>query len=71
MAKQVGPARGKPTTSLAFEAGFNDWLPCARIPSWPRVAKSDPHKEAADTFAVRPLRHPFLEAAKSLRRSIN
>jgi len=27
MAKQVGPARGKPTTSLAFEAGLPPFVP--------------------------------------------
>ena len=35
MAKQVGPAQGKPTTTMAFEAAVIDWLPWARIPSWP------------------------------------
>jgi hypothetical protein len=35
MAKQVGPARGKPITRVAFEADIIDWLPLARIPSWP------------------------------------
>jgi hypothetical protein len=35
MAEQVGPANGKPITMVAFEADFNDWLPLARIPSWP------------------------------------
>jgi len=37
MAEQVGPASGKPTTMVALEAAFNDWLPLARIPSWPGV----------------------------------
>ncbi len=35
MAEQVGPASGKPITRVAFEAGVIDWLPLARIPSWP------------------------------------
>jgi len=35
MAEQVGPASGKPITMVAFEAGYIDWLPLARIPSWP------------------------------------
>jgi hypothetical protein len=35
MAKQVGPASGKPKTRMALEADFIDWLPLARIPSWP------------------------------------
>jgi len=35
MAEQVGPANGKPTTMVALEADVNDWLPLARIPSWP------------------------------------
>ena len=35
MAKQVGPALGKPITTLALQAASNDWLPCAWIPSWP------------------------------------
>jgi len=39
MAEQVGPASGKPTTMVAFEAGRNDWLPLARIPSWPGAAR--------------------------------
>jgi hypothetical protein len=29
MAKQVGPALGKPITTLALEAAVIDWLPCA------------------------------------------
>ena len=55
MVKQVGPAQGKPTTMLALVAAVNDWLPCARIPSWPG-APSCSIREAEDTFAVRPLR---------------
>ena len=35
--KQVGPAPGQPITILAFEAAVIDWLPGARIPSWPGV----------------------------------
>jgi hypothetical protein len=35
MAKQVGPASGKPKTRMALEAAFIDWLLLARIPSWP------------------------------------
>ena len=35
MAEQVGPASGKPKTRMAFEAACIDWLPLARIPSWP------------------------------------
>jgi len=35
MAEQVGPASGKPKTRVAFKAGYIDWLPLARIPSWP------------------------------------
>ena len=38
MAEQVGPASGKPITTVAFEAGYIDWLPLARIPSWPGAA---------------------------------
>ncbi len=53
MANQVRPARVKPTTTLAVKAGFIDWLPCARIPSWPGAEKRST-QEAADTFAVRP-----------------
>ena len=37
MVKQVGPASGQPRTNLAFEAAVIDWLPGARIPSWPGV----------------------------------
>ena len=33
--KQVGPAQGQPITIVAFEAVVIDWLPGARIPSWP------------------------------------
>jgi hypothetical protein len=55
MAKQVGPASGKPITTVAFEAGFIDWLLLARIPSWPGAAAPQPH-EAEDTFAVRSCR---------------
>ena len=33
--EQVGPAPGQPITSLALEAAVIDWLPGARIPSWP------------------------------------
>jgi len=52
--KQVGPAPGQPITTLAFEAGVIDWLPGARIPSWPGVPR-DFNEEAEDTFAVRPV----------------
>ena len=52
--KQVGPAPGQPTTILAFEAAVIDWLPGARIPSWPGVL-GDSNDEAGDTFAVRPV----------------
>ena len=52
--KQVGPAPGKPRTNVAFEAAVIDWLPGARIPSWPGVP-GDSSKEAGDTFAVRPV----------------
>ena len=55
MVKQVGPAQGKPTTTLALEAAVIDWLPCARIPSWPGAPRRY-IREAEDTFAVRPLR---------------
>ena len=55
--KQVGPAPGKPTTIVAFEAVDIDWLPGARIPSWPGVL-GDSSKEAGDTFAVRPVSPP-------------
>jgi len=57
MVKQVGPAPGKPTTIVAFEAVDIDWLPGARIPSWPGVL-GDSSKEAGDTFAVRPVSPP-------------
>jgi len=50
--KQVGPAPGKPRTNVAFEAAVIDWLPGARIPSWPGVPR-DSSNEAGDTFAVR------------------
>jgi hypothetical protein len=53
MVKQVGPAPGTPTTNLAFEAASIDWLPGARIPSWPGTL-GGPFAEAGDTFAVRP-----------------
>jgi len=53
MVKQVGPAPGTPTTNLAFEAAVNDWLPGARIPSWPGTL-GGPFEEAGDTFAARP-----------------
>jgi hypothetical protein len=56
--EQVGPAHGQPTTIVAFEAGVNDWLLCARIPSWPGVL-GDSSEEAADTSAVRPVRPMF------------
>jgi hypothetical protein len=52
--KQVGPAPGQPITTLAFEAAVIDWLPGARIPSWPGVL-GDSSNEAGDTFAVRPV----------------
>ena len=52
--KQVGPAPGQPITTLAFEAAVIDWLPGARIPSWPGVPGGS-SKEAGDTFAVRPV----------------
>jgi hypothetical protein len=52
--KQVGPAPGQPITTLAFEAVVIDWLPGARIPSWPGVL-GDSNEEAEDTFAVRPV----------------
>jgi hypothetical protein len=55
-AEQVGPAPGKPTTMLALEAAVNDWLPGARIPSWPG-APGGSTNEAGDTFAVRPAQH--------------
>ena len=55
MVKQVGPAQGKPTTMLALVAAVIDWLPCARIPSWPGAPRCS-IREAEDTFAVRPLR---------------
>ena len=54
MVKQVGPAPGKPRTIVALEAADNDWLPGARIPSWPG-ALGGSSKEAGDTFAVRPV----------------
>jgi hypothetical protein len=54
MVKQVGPAPGQPTTIVAFEAAIIDWLPGARIPSWPG-ALGDSRKEVGDTFAVRPV----------------
>ena len=49
----TGRADNKP----GLRGRFHRLAPCARIPSWPRVAQSDPDKEAVDTFAVRPLRH--------------
>jgi len=52
--KQVGPAPGQPRTIVAFEAAVIDWLPGARIPSWPG-ASGGSSKEAGDTFAVRPV----------------
>jgi hypothetical protein len=52
--KQVGPAPGQPTTIVALETAANDWLPGARIPSWPGVPR-DSNGEAGDTFAVRPV----------------
>ena len=52
--KQVGPAPGQPITTLALEAAVNDWLPRARIPSWPG-ALGGSSREAGDTFAVRPI----------------
>jgi len=39
---------------VAFEAADIDWLPGARIPSWPGVL-GDSNEEAGDTFAVRPV----------------
>jgi hypothetical protein len=54
-AEQVGPAPGKPTTMLALEAVVIDWLPGARIPSWPGAPGGFTKKEAGDTFAVRPV----------------
>lgn len=57
MAEQVGPASGKPITMVAFEAGVIDWLPLARIPSWPGAEMPHPY-EAEDTFAVRFLPPP-------------
>ncbi len=51
--KQVGPAPGQPRTTLAFEAVVIDWLPGARIPSWPG-ALGGSYDEAGDTSAVRP-----------------
>ena len=39
---------------LALEAAVIDWLPGARIPSWPG-APGGFTKEAGDTFAVRPV----------------
>ena len=53
-AEQVGPAQGKPRTIVALEAAVIDWLPCARIPSWPG-ALGGSSREAGDTFAVRPV----------------
>jgi hypothetical protein len=53
-AEQVGPAQAKPRTIVALEAAVNDWLPCARIPSWPGAPGSST-TEAGDTFAVRPV----------------
>ena len=41
MAEQVGPANGKPITMVAFEADVIDWLPLARIPSWPGAERSN------------------------------
>jgi hypothetical protein len=52
--KQVGPAPGQPRTNLAFEAVVIDWLPGARIPSWPGAPRVS-NEEAGDTFAVRPV----------------
>jgi hypothetical protein len=52
--EQVGPAHGQPRTIVALEAAVDDWLPCARIPSWPG-APSVSNEEAADTSAVRPV----------------
>lgn len=52
--KQVGPAPGQPITTLAFEAAVIDWLPGARIPSWPGAPRGS-NEEAGDTFAVRPV----------------
>ena len=52
--KQVGPAPGQPTTIVAFEAAVIDWLPGARIPSWPGAPRGS-SAEAGDTFAVRPV----------------
>jgi hypothetical protein len=52
--KQVGPAPGQPRTIVALEAAVIDWLPGARIPSWPG-ALGGSSKEAGDTFAVRPV----------------
>jgi hypothetical protein len=57
MVKQVGPAPGQARTIVAFEAVDIDWLPGARIPSWPGVL-GDSSKEAEDTFAVRPVSPP-------------
>jgi hypothetical protein len=57
MVKQVGPAPGQPRTIVAFEAVDIDWLPGARIPSWPGVL-GDSSNEAGDTFAVRPVSPP-------------
>ena len=65
MVKQVGPAQGKPITMMAFEAAVNDWLPCARIPSWPGAHRA-PTKEAGDTFAVRPAQHDSSIATRAL-----
>ena len=59
---QVGPAPGQPITTLAFEAAVIDWLPGARIPSWPGVPR-DSSNEAEDTFAVRPVSLALVSAA--------
>ena len=50
MAKQVGPASGKPRTSLAFEAAFIDWPRSRVLHHGP--GPQGPTREAEDTFAV-------------------
>jgi len=51
---------------MALEAAVIDWLPGARIPSWPGAVKRS-LEEAEDTFAVRPTLPPFPLARPSVQ----
>jgi len=53
MAEQVGPAREKPITTVAFEAGVIDWLPSRGFHHGPGLRAPTNLDEAEGTFAVR------------------